>query len=236
VFLRKPPPLPPEITFKEQRIVLRRIGHAKNLRLMYNAKQKCFQLTLPSYATKSNIDEFLERSLPWLEKKVKSQISAIKLDHGQTVPILGTACKIYFQKDIKKKVIFNLGVISVLDPQEQFLPLLQKGIQTKALEFLTETSKTYAKLLDVKITKISIRDTHSRWGSCSSSGNLSYSWRLIFAQQQVTEYVCAHEVSHLIHMNHSQAFWKTVENLSPGYKKHKAWLRQHGRQLFLYDF
>ncbi|MBY0462855.1 MAG: M48 family metallopeptidase, partial [Alphaproteobacteria bacterium] len=65
---------------------------------------------------------------------------------------------------------------------------------------------------------------------------LSYSWRLAFAPAEVIEYVCAHEVSHLIHMNHSQMFWDTVKSLCPQYKQHKAWLSQHGRQLFLYTF
>ena len=203
---------------------------------MYNAKQKQFQLTFPPYATQRNIHEFLERSEPWFEKRLKSQITHITPHHEGIISVIGMPYKIHFQKDIKKKVIFDLGLVSVLDPKEQFLPLLEKGIQTRILEFLTEASKTYARLLNVSVSKVSIRDTHSRWGSCSSSGNLSYSWRLAFAPREVTEYVCAHEVSHLVHMNHSQAFWDTVKSISPDYKKHKSWLSRHGRQLFIYSF
>lgn len=203
---------------------------------MYNAKQKNFSLTVPLYTTRSDIDGFLTRAQPWFEKKLKSQSSQITPAHQGTISILGIPYKINFQKDIKKKVIFDDGLVSVLDPKAQFLPLLEKGIQAKILGFLTEASKRYAKFLNVTVSKVSIRDTHSRWGSCTSAGNLSYSWRLAFAPEEVTKYVCAHEVSHLVHMNHSSAFWKTVEKICPTYKKHRDWLRVHGRQLFLYEF
>jgi len=203
---------------------------------MYNAKQKQFNLTLPLYATKSDVEGFLERAESWFEKKLKSQVKSITPHHEATINVIGMPYKVHFQKDIKRKVIFDSNLVSVLDPKEQFLPLLEKAIQTKILEFLTQTSETFAKHLRVRISKVSIRDTHSRWGSCTSTGNLSYSWRLAFAPKEVIEYVCAHEVSHLVHMNHSQDFWKTVESICPTYKKHKTWLSQNGRQLFLYTF
>ncbi|MBY0280667.1 MAG: M48 family metallopeptidase [Alphaproteobacteria bacterium] len=235
-FRKSAPSLPSSIVFKEQTIVLRPLKRSKNLRLMYNAKQKQFNLTLPLYTTKSDVQGFLERAEPWFEKKLKSQVKNIIPHHEGVINIIGIPYKIHFQKDIKRKVTFGPNFVSVLDPKEQFLPLLEKAIQSKILEFLTQTSETYAKCLNVKVSKVSIRDTHSRWGSCSSSGNLSYSWRLAFAPEEVIKYVCAHEVSHLIHMNHSQAFWDTVQSLCPTYKKHKTWLSQQGRQLFLYTF
>ena len=85
-------------------------------------------------------------------------------------------------------------------------------------------------------TKVSLRDTRSRWGSCTSDGGLMFSWRLIMAPPAVLDYVAAHEVAHLAQMNHSQAFWVVVDRLCPGYSAHRAWLREQGQSLHGYRF
>ena len=79
-----------------------------------------------------------------------------------------------------------------------------------------------------------MRDTKSRWGSCSSKGNLSFSWRLIFAPEEVVDYVVAHEVAHLAEMNHGPRFWRLVETLMPGYARHRRWLDRHRAELLAY--
>jgi hypothetical protein len=85
-------------------------------------------------------------------------------------------------------------------------------------------------------TRITLRDTRSRWGSCASSGALSYSWRLIMAPPEVLDYVAAHEVAHLAEMNHSAAYWAGVARLLPGYEAPRQWLRAHGAGLHRYRF
>ncbi|MDB2415501.1 M48 family metallopeptidase, partial [Rickettsiales bacterium] len=82
----------------------------------------------------------------------------------------------------------------------------------------------------------SIKDTKSRWGSCSSNGNLSFCWKLVLAPEEVFKYVIAHEVSHLKHMNHSPEFWKQVQSLMPNYKTHCKWLKLNGHNLHLYNY
>jgi predicted metal-dependent hydrolase len=81
---------------------------------------------------------------------------------------------------------------------------------------------------------VSVRDTRSRWGSCSGRGNLSFSWRLIFAPEAVVDYVVAHEVAHLVEMNHGPRFWRLVERLMPDGRAPRAWLDRHRSQLFAY--
>jgi predicted metal-dependent hydrolase len=81
---------------------------------------------------------------------------------------------------------------------------------------------------------VSVRDQTSRWGSCSSTGVLSYSWRLILAPPFVLEYLAAHEAAHLVEMNHSRAFWRQVERICPDFKRAKAWLDAHGANLHRY--
>jgi predicted metal-dependent hydrolase len=105
-----------------------------------------------------------------------------------------------------------------------------------ARDRLVAASEHYADLLGRPFGKVSLRDTRSRWGSCTSEGNLMYSWRLILAPVDVLNYVAAHEVSHLAEMNHSQAFWSEVERLMPGYAAPRKWLKQHGAELHRFQF
>jgi len=91
----------------------------------------------------------------------------------------------------------------------------------------------HAAHLGVRVRKITLRDTTSRWGSCTSSGELNFSWRLIMAPPFVLDYLAAHEVAHLRHMNHSPAFWKTVGSLSKDVAAAESWLRTHGMGLHL---
>ncbi len=95
-------------------------------------------------------------------------------------------------------------------------------------------SRRYADALDVAIKRISVRDQSSRWGSCSNTGVLSFSWRLIFAPPFVLDYLAAHEVSHLVELNHSPRFWRLVKRLYPNVERAKVWLDVHGTDLHRY--
>ena len=99
---------------------------------------------------------------------------------------------------------------------------------------LEAASRQAALALGVEINRVSVRDRSSRWGSCSSSGVLSYSWRLILAPPFVLEYLAAHEAAHLIEMNRSRKFWRLVERICPGMGRAKAWLDAHGADLHRY--
>ena len=94
----------------------------------------------------------------------------------------------------------------------------------------------FSERLGSRVRKITLRDTRSRWGSCSNDAKLMFSWRLIMAPEDVLAYVAAHEVAHLKHMNHSKDFWETVEYLFGSYKKERAWLKQNGPSLHRYKF
>ena len=101
---------------------------------------------------------------------------------------------------------------------------------------LAAASDHYAALLGRRHTRLTLRDTRSRWGSCSAKGALGYSWRLILAPPDVLNYVAAHEVAHLAQMNHSPAFWAEVARLMPDYETPRAWLRREGGALHRYRF
>jgi predicted metal-dependent hydrolase len=100
-------------------------------------------------------------------------------------------------------------------------------------EFATR-ARVLAARLGKSVTRVGVRDPKSRWGSCSSTGALSFSWRLVFAPEAVVDYVVAHEVAHLVEMNHSPRFWKVVASLVPDSKTPRAWLKHHRLELLSY--
>ena len=97
-----------------------------------------------------------------------------------------------------------------------------------------DKAKKFSSLLNMEIKSVSVRDTRTRWGSCSSSGNLSFCWRLIFAPEKIVDYVCAHEAAHLVELNHSPRFWQTVYQLVGEWKSSKKWLKENGARLHRY--
>ncbi len=104
-------------------------------------------------------------------------------------------------------------------------------LKREAKRELEVASKRAAAALGVTVKRVSVRDQSSRWGSCSTTGVLSYSWRLILAPPYVLDYLAAHEVAHLVEMNHSAAFWRVVARICPQMDRAKAWLDAHGTGL-----
>jgi predicted metal-dependent hydrolase len=113
---------------------------------------------------------------------------------------------------------------------------LQAFFKEQARAAVSAATKTYADALGVSVGRISLKDTRSRWGSCSSAGNINYSWRLIMAPAPVLNYVAAHEVAHRLEMNHSDRYWANVARVYPDYNVQRAWLRTHGTALHGYRF
>lgn len=109
--------------------------------------------------------------------------------------------------------------------------LLEKRYKKNASEYFPIRVQHFEKIMGVHHKKIAIRDQKTRWGSCSTSGTLSFNWRLIMAPPEVLDYVVVHELAHFTHMDHSKAFWSTVESVMPDYEKHRKWLNEHGQEL-----
>ena len=107
-------------------------------------------------------------------------------------------------------------------------------LKREARRDLEAAASRYAARLGVAIKRVSIRDQSSRWGSCSNTGVLSFSWRLILAPSFVLDYLAAHEVAHLKELNHSPRFWRLVASLDPDFERAKAWLDAHGTDLHRY--
>lgn len=110
--------------------------------------------------------------------------------------------------------------------------LLRRWYYRQASLLLKEKTQDWAKKLGVSIKKITLKDQKTRWGSCSSLGNINYNWRIIMAPPEVITYLVLHETAHRVHLNHSAAFWQLVGRHQPDYLLQKQWLKEHGALLF----
>jgi len=108
---------------------------------------------------------------------------------------------------------------------------LEKFLKNTANHYIIARTHKIAEKMDLKFNKITLKKQKTRWGSCSSQRNLNFNWQLVHFETHIIDYVIIHELSHLVHMNHSRDFWKLVERYDPEYKKHVGWLKRNGLNL-----
>ena len=213
---------------------LRRSARARRMTLRLSNATGIATLTLPKRANLTEARLFAERQQEWLRKNLAKRPVRSGVTLGQTIGF----------RDISVQLVQGTGrVVSLKDNLLQ-IPgnpdvagrKLQGWLKAQARIELTAASQHYAVKLGKPFASIALRDTRSRWGSCSATGALMYSWRLILAPASVLDYVAAHEVAHLKMMNHSAEFWDEVAKLKPEYKKDRDWLRKNGPALHALDF
>lgn len=216
-------------------ITIKQGGRYKRMALRIKGSDQSLQVTAPACVPKGDILDFLSQQKPWIEKKLCRLSPPRELTPGHIIPVLGHNKKIVYSYADKPKVEETVDTLHVKGFDEMIVPGMIKGhLHDVISRYVHETSAKFALHLGQKISKITVKDTTSRWGSCSSNRVLSYSWRLVFAPQEVARYLCAHEVCHLIEMNHSLKFWALVETLCPDYATHRKWLKENGHVLFSY--
>lgn len=116
-------------------------------------------------------------------------------------------------------------------PRREFSDAERRRYVELARDIFTRKTEWFARIMGVTYGRIAIREQKTRWGSCSSAGNLNYNWRLIFAPEEIVDYIVVHELAHRLEMNHSKAFYNIVESVLPDYRKAQKWLRENGRNL-----
>ncbi len=130
------------------------------------------------------------------------------------------------KSDWIEKHLTQMG--SNTEPIRELDPQLEKMYREMATDILNWECDRLSKIMGVTYNKVTIRDQKSRWGSCSSNGNINLNWRLLFMHPKIARYVVVHELAHRKHMNHSKDFWNEVERTMPDYRKYRALLKQNG--------
>lgn len=215
-------------------VTLRRSKQARRMTLRVSRLDGRVTLTLPRGVAEREAQAFADERGDWIRQHLSQHVPPSVIGLGAEVPVLGQMRRIVAGS--KRGVTLSDDSVAVSGAPEQVGRKLQAWLRATARSELAFASDQYAAALGKPYTKLTLRDTRSRWGSCTSAGGLMYSWRLIMAPAEVLAYVAAHEVAHLAEMNHSDAFWSTVERLYGDYRPPKAWLRKEGHALHAYRF
>lgn len=215
-------------------VQLRRSARARRYSLRVPATGGTPVLTLPQRAPEAEGLAFAASRRAWLIDQLAARPPEVIIAPGVVVPIEGTPCRIVLGQG--RKVQREGDMIALPGPEARLGARLQGYLRTLARDRLSAACDHHAARLGRAYTRLDLRDTRGRWGSCSSAGRLMFSWRLVMAPPAVLDYVAAHEVAHLAQMNHGPRFWAEVARLCPGHDAQRAWLRQQGTGLHRYRF
>jgi predicted metal-dependent hydrolase len=241
LFLRRPPAAQQiEITFEESKFVVRVKRHrqARRYTLRVQAATREVVLTMPQRGSIKDAKAFAEKNNAWIAVRLNRLPDVAPFSDGGTVPLRGVAHRIVHRPRTRGTVWVetagNEKLLCVAGDPPHVARRITDFLKREARRELEQAAKAYARTLGVSIKRLTVRDQSSRWGSCSSTGALSFSWRLILAPPFVLDYLAAHEVIHLIEMNHSPRFWRMLHELCPDMKRAKTWLDIHGSDLHRY--
>jgi predicted metal-dependent hydrolase len=240
LFRRPPDPQLIEIAFDGAiyPVELRRHARATRYTLRVQATNRAITLTMPMRGSVREAKAFAERNGGWIAARLKRLPQAIPFADRLEFPLRGTPHRIVHRAGARGTVWTETGsgmpLLIVAGDRAHLARRVRDFLKREAKRDLDAASRRYAAQLGVAIKRISIRDQSSRWGSCTAAGVLSYSWRLILSPPHVLDYLAAHEVAHLIEMNHSRRFWRVVERICPDWERAKAWLNTQGTALHRY--
>lgn len=214
-------------------IEFKRHSRAKRMKLRYDASSGNAVVTMPPRSSERAAKKFAENNILWLEKQRRSSPLKKLLMPGEIIPFQGVNHLIIHAPEKRAGVKIVAGEITVGGTIEGFSVRLENFLKKYARSTIEPLAKNMAQSINQNFRRIQIRDPKSRWGSCSTTGTLSFSWRLIMTPPEILEYVVAHEVSHLKEMNHSKSFWKVVDQLVDNAKDSRKWLKGDGQALMM---
>ena len=218
---------------------VRRHRQARRYTLRVHAASREIILTMPPRGSLREAKEFAQKHGGWIAARLYRLPEAKPFAHGAIVPVRGIDHRIVHRPGVRGTVWAETDeagepLLCVAGEVPHVDRRIGDYLRREAHRDLEAASSRAAVQLGVAIKRISVRDQSSRWGSCSTTGVLSYSWRLILAPPFVLDYLAVHEVAHLIEMNHSPRFWRLVSSICADSNRAKAWLDAHGGDLHRY--
>jgi len=217
------------------RIVLKRVSTSRRFTLRVRTATRDVLLTMPSRSTLKSAREFAERHAAWIGVRLARLPQPIAFVEAARTPLRGVDHTIVHRPGERGVVWTEAGaqgpLICVAGDKPHIERRVRDFLKREARKDIEGAVALYARRLGVEPRRITLRDTVSRWGSCSSTGSLNFSWRLILAPPEILDYLAAHEVAHIVHMNHSPMFWKLTRRIFPETERAEAWLKSHGAHL-----
>ena len=209
---------------------------ARRIALKIDHDGDAVEMVLPRRCSRSEALRFLEASRGWIDARLATLPPRISFVDGALVPVMDVPHAIRAMGPIRGQgpAWIEGGAIHVTGDPAFLTRRVRDFLRAMAKRELSARAEAMAALVERKVKRVTVRDTVSRWGSCARGGNLSFSWRLIFAPGAVIDYVVAHEVAHLVEMNHSPRFWRVVARICPSAERAKRWLDTYGNDLHRY--
>lgn len=222
-------------------IEVRRHPAARRLTLRVSKTRRAVIVTVPAECRMEEAGKFLKSNLDWVRERLGRVPEPVPFADAAKIPLRGRMHRVCFAGAGRAKAVVEIAETVGAMPRllvsgrlEHAPRRLRDWLIEQARADLDMCVTLHAKSLGVKARSISLRDQTSRWGSCAAGGLLSFSWRLILAPAYVLDYVAAHEVAHLVEMNHGPRFWKHVARCMPRLEEAKRWLRSNGADLHRY--
>ena len=213
-------------------LILKTSPRARTMRLRVDPRTGNVLLTVPRRVTARKALAWAETQRPWIEAQLARIEPATAIGPGALVPLYGLPHRIDWDPARPRRIEPGEGVLRVGGPEEGLEARVLRWLKGQARDLLDSETRMFAEKAGRPLTRVAVGDPLSRWGSCSSSGTIRYSWRLILAPGFVRTATVAHEVAHLVHMNHSPAFHaKVAELLGEDPRPARLWLRRNGAGL-----
>lgn len=210
-------------------VTLRRSDRARRISLRVSRIDGRVTLSLPRRTALDEANAFLQEKVDWVRGHLASRPEPLTPLLGTTVPVEAVSRPV-MAAEPGARPRFEDGVLLVA-PDRPVPPQVAACLKGLARQRLQASCERHADTLGRRPSRIDLRDTRSRWGSCNRAGRLMFSWRLVMAPPAVLDYVAAHEMAHLVELNHSPAFWRVVDRLRPDWRDHRAWLNDAGAEL-----
>lgn len=215
---------------------LRRSAQVRRFSLRVSRLDGRVTLSLPARAREAEAMAFLAAQEDWLRRTLSRMEGGqgVRVAPGVALPVEGRLLRL--EPAGGRAIRVEDDRLLVPGDPAQAGARVAAWLKVLARDRLALASARYAGQVGRSFARLALRDTRSRWGSCSHEGTLMYSWRLVMAPPPVLDYVAAHEVAHLVEMNHSDAYWAVVERICPGWQRHRSWLRDRGGELHRFRF
>lgn len=237
-----PRPRTVEVLGRALPLIIRENRRATRITLRIEPGGKALKMTVPPGLRHHEIDAFLGRHEGWLKERISRMEArvAASLADGGSIPLRGVPHRIEHSGKVRglteSVVIDGEPVLRVSGMPEHLPRRIADFLKREARRDLEARVAFHAGRIGRPVKSMTLKDTRSRWGSCSHAGALSFSWRIVMAPPEIIDYLAAHECAHLKEMNHGPKFWALCENLCPETPKAKAWLKEHGTFLHAIDF
>ncbi len=210
-----------------------RSSKAKRLTLRIDEKNHQPVITLPKYCSQNTALKFLEDHHDWIINMLARLPQSTDFSDGEIFSFFGQKYTVHHQEN-HRGTCFIDDILMVGGNKEFLHRRVVDFLKQQTLQKLSDLTIQKAKTLGCLVANVTLKDTKSRWGSCSTMHNINYNWRICLAPLYVIEYLVCHEVSHLQHPNHSKDFWQTLSELCPNYKEGRSWLKIKGKELYKY--